>query len=55
MPVDVAITPFTKELDVEQALTDLLKQHGWEPQVLKNPTEEDLIKNWAAIIFNNNR
>ena len=55
MPVDVAITPFTKELDFEQALTDLLKQHGWEPQVLKNPTEEDLIRNWAAIIFNNNR
>ena len=44
-----------KELDFEQALADLLPQHGWEPQVIKSPTEETLIKNWAAIIYNNNR
>ena len=55
MPVDVLIRPFLKELDFEQALADLLPQHGWEPQVIKNPTEEALIKNWAAIIYNNNR
>ena len=55
MPVDVFIRPFTKELDFEKALADLLPQHGWEPQVLMNPTEETLIKNWAAIIYNNNR
>ena len=55
MPVDVLIRPFLKELDFEQALADLLPQHGWEPQVIKNPTEETLVKNWAAIIFNNNR
>lgn len=55
MPVDVLIRPFSKELDFEQALADLLPQHGWEPQVIKNPTEADLIKNWAAIIYNNNR
>lgn len=55
MPVDVLIRPFLKELDFEQALADLLPQHGWEPQVIKNPTEETLIKNWAAIIYNNNR
>ena len=55
MPVDVFIRPFLKELDFEEALTKLLPQHGWEPQVMKNPTEEVLIKNWAAIIFNNNR
>ncbi|MBO5466231.1 MAG: HsdR family type I site-specific deoxyribonuclease [Prevotella sp.] len=55
MPVDVLIRPFLKELDFEQALADLLPQHGWEPQVIKNPTEEILIKNWAAIIYNNNR
>lgn len=55
MPVDVLIRPFLKELDFEQALADLLPQHGWEPQVIKNPTEEVLIKNWAAIIYNNNR
>lgn len=55
MAVDVFIRPFTKELDFEKALADLLPQHGWEPHVLMNPTEEILIKNWAAIIYNNNR
>lgn len=55
MPVDVLIRPFLKELDFEQALVDLLPRHGWEPQVIMNPTEESLIKNWAAIIYNNNR
>lgn len=55
MPVDINFRPFTKELEFEKALAELLPQHGWEPQVIMNPTEEDLIKNWAAIIFNNNR
>lgn len=55
MPVDVLIRPFLKELDFEKALADFLPQHGWEPSVIMNPTEEILIKNWAAIIFNNNR
>lgn len=55
MPVDINFRPFTKELDFEKALAELLPQHGWEPHVIMNPTEEDLIKNWAAIIFNNNR
>lgn len=55
MPVDVLIRPFTKELDFEEALSKLLPQHGWEPHVIKNPTEAVLIKNWAAIIYNNNR
>ena len=49
------IRPFLKELDFEKALAELLPQHGWEPAIIMNPTEEDLIKNWAAIIFNNNR
>lgn len=55
MAVDVHILPFLKEIDFEDALSKLLPQHGWEPHVLKNPTEQDLIKNWAAIIYNNNR
>lgn len=55
MPVDVLIRPFLKELDFEKALADFLPQHGWEPNVIMNPTEEILIKNWAAIIYNNNR
>lgn len=55
MPVNIAITLFTRELDFEKALATLLTQHGWEPAILINPTEESLIKNWAAIIYNNNR
>lgn len=55
MPVDVMIRPFNKELDFEKAIAELLPQHGWEPQIINNPTEENLIKNWAAIIYNNNR
>lgn len=49
------ITPITKELDFEAKLVDLLIKHGWEPAILNSPSEEDLIQNWAAIIFNNNR
>lgn len=55
MPIDVAITPFTKESDFENALVELLSKHGWESQVINNPTEEQLIQNWAEIIYNNNR
>lgn len=55
MPVNVFIRPILKELDFEKALADLLTQHGWEPAILINPTEKSLIKNWASIIFNNNR
>ena len=46
---------FTKESDFEQALIDLLKTKGWEDKVLKYYSEEDLIKNWAQILFENNR
>ena len=46
---------FNKESDFEQALIDLLKTKGWEGNVLKNCTEEDLIQNWAQILFENNR
>ena len=55
MPVDVLVRPFLKELDFEKALADFLPQHGCEPNVIMNPTEETLVKNWAAIIYNNNR
>jgi type I restriction enzyme R subunit len=46
---------FQRELDFEQALIELLSHKGWEKDVLKNPTEETLIKNWANILFENNR
>lgn len=46
---------FSKEADFEQALIDLLKTKGWEDRVLKNYSEAELIRNWAGILFENNR
>ena len=46
---------FEKEADFEQALINVLTEKGWEKSILKNYTEEQLIKNWAAILFENNR
>ncbi|WP_046178635.1 type I restriction endonuclease subunit R, EcoR124 family [Domibacillus tundrae] len=46
---------FGKELDFEEALIEVLSHKGWEPEVLKYPTEEYLLKNWADILFENNR
>lgn len=46
---------FNKESDFEEALIEVLSHKGWEAKVLKNPSEEDLIKNWADILFENNR
>lgn len=46
---------FTKESDFELALIALLKQKGWEEKVIEYPTENDLLKNWADILFENNR
>lgn len=47
--------PFTLEQDFEEALTQHLIRYGWEEKILKNPTEEVLIQNWADIIYSNNR
>lgn len=46
---------FSKEADFEEALIRVLVEHGWERTILKNPTEEDLLRNWANILFENNR
>ncbi|MDO8653301.1 MAG: HsdR family type I site-specific deoxyribonuclease [Undibacterium sp.] len=46
---------FTTEAAFEIALINELKNRGWEEDVLKNPSEADLLKNWAAILFQNNR
>ncbi|MEG1009579.1 MAG: HsdR family type I site-specific deoxyribonuclease, partial [Clostridia bacterium] len=46
---------FNDELEFESHLIKVLSSKGWEDKVLKNQTEEDLIKNWANILFNNNR
>lgn len=45
---------FTREIDFEEALTQCLLKHGWN-EVIANPTEDDLVKNWAQIIYDNNR
>ena len=46
---------FNKEADFEHALIAELKNRGWEQAVLKNPSEADLLNNWATILFENNR
>ena len=47
---------FDKESAFEEAVITVLKQHGWDDAegVLRYPTEQDLIDNWAKILFNNN-
>ncbi len=46
---------FNKESDFEAALIKILSEKGWEKEVLKNYSEQDLLKNWANILFENNR
>lgn len=46
---------FISEAAFEKALIEALSHKGWEEQVIKNPTEEDLLKNWAQILLENNR
>lgn len=46
---------FSSESAFENALITLLFDKGWEREVLKYPTEQDLIQNWADILFNANR
>lgn len=46
---------FSSEADFEEALIKILASKGWEPDVIKYPTEEDLLRNWAQILFENNR
>ena len=46
---------FNKESDFEEALIKILSEKGWEKEVLKNYSEQDLMRNWANILFENNR
>ena len=46
---------FDKEIDFEHALIEKLTRYGWSTDILKNKTESDLIKNWADILYHNNR
>jgi len=49
------MSAFNSELEFEKALIKVLFTKGWEEPVLKNVSEQDLIDNWAAILFDNNR
>ena len=46
---------FDYEPEFEDALIKLLKNNGWSGKMLNYPTEEQLIKNWADILFKNNK
>ena len=47
---------FDTEAVFEAALINLLtEKYGWEPEILRYPTEETLVQNWKQILFENNR
>ena len=46
---------FKTEAEFEKAVIETLIKYGWEEEVIYYPTEEELINNWAEILFNNNR
>lgn len=46
---------FDKKADFEEAVIKVLQERGWEKEVIRHPSEKDLLKNWADILFNNNR
>ena len=46
---------FNKEADFENALIALLTTKSWEKEVLRYPTEEDLIVNWQAHLNKTNQ
>lgn len=46
---------FSSEGDFENAFIEMLTQKGWEKAIITYPTEEDLLRNWANILFENNR
>ena len=46
---------FNKEADFENALIALLTTKSWEKEVLRYPTEEDLISNWQAHLNKTNQ
>lgn len=50
------MTIFAKESEFEAAVIHALRQRGWgDAEVIKNPTEADLLANWQQILFENNR
>lgn len=50
------MTIFAKESEFEAAVIHELRQRGWgEMDVIKCPSEADLLANWKQILFENNR
>lgn len=50
------MTNFAKESEFEAAVIHELRQRGWgELEVIKSPSEVDLLANWKQILFENNR
>lgn len=46
---------FDNENDFEQAIIKVLINKAWEPELIKYPSEKDLIQNWANILYENNK
>lgn len=46
---------YNDELQFEADFVRSLQENGWTDGILKNPTEKDLLDNWAKILFENNR
>lgn len=46
---------YNDELEFEKDFVKALQKSGWVGGVLSQPTEKDLIDNWADILFNNNK
>lgn len=46
---------FKTEAEFEAAMIAALQNKGWESHILRYPTEEALLENWANILFENNR
>ena len=50
------MTTFSKESEFETTVIHELRQRGWgDAEVIKNPSEADLLANWKRILFENNR
>lgn len=45
---------YSREADFENDVITVLCERGWSKEVLRYPTQEDLIANWAQILFENN-
>ncbi|WP_346352107.1 HsdR family type I site-specific deoxyribonuclease [Oceanimonas sp. AH20CE76] len=49
------MTTFANEAQFEHAVIHELARRGWEANVITQPTEQQLLDNWASILFENNR